>query len=186
MHNATLAVSTWKGPRGKATQGPTMSAAFSGHGDEPGAGSFGPLLYNVVYCSQASAGVGDDDVDNILASARRANPEHGITGMLVFGSGVFMQWLEGPRDNVSALMALLRKDKRHHNIVLLSETEELRERLFPDWDMERVSAEHIREVLVDAQGSAHDPKVARTLQLMITSLDGGLLTPSAAGRPGQG
>jgi hypothetical protein len=163
-----------------------MSAAFSGHGDEPGAGSFGPLLYNVVYCSQASAGVDDDDVNDILACARRANPEHGITGILVFGSGVFMQWLEGPRDTVSALMALLRKDKRHHNIILLSETEEARERLFPDWDMERVSSEHIREVLVDAQGSVHDPQVARTLQVMLTSLDSGLLAPSGAGQPGQG
>ena len=145
-------------------------------GDEPASGQAFPLLYNVVYCSRASAGVDDAVVDRIIESARRFNPEHGITGLLVFGSGVFFQWLEGPRDTVTQLMGMIRSDPRHDNIVLLSEVEEVRERLFPDWDMELVSTDNIREVLVDALESAADQGNAAALTRLLDQLDTGALS----------
>jgi Sensors of blue-light using FAD len=153
-----------------------MSASLHSQGDEPGFGQAFPVLYNVVYCSRATAGVDDAEVQRIIASARRWNPVHGVTGMLVFGSGIFFQWLEGPRDNVTSLMALLRTDRRHENIIELSEVEEVRERLFPDWDMELVTGDHIREVLIDAQGSASDPKNAQALGQLLAELDSGQLS----------
>ena len=134
-----------------------MSAPHPSRGDEPGFGHAVPSLYNVVYCSRATAGVDDAEVQRIIATARRCNAEQGITGMLVFGSGIFFQWLEGPRHSVTALMALLRDDPRHENVIELSETEEVRERLFPDWDMELVSGDHIREVLQDGERLAVPP-----------------------------
>lgn len=149
-----------------------MSAPPLSQGDEPGFGRAAfPALYNVVYCSRATAGVDDAEVQRIIATARRCNAQHGITGMLVFGSGIFFQWLEGPRDNVTALMALLRKDRRHENVVELSAEEDIGERLFPTWDMELVSSEHIREVLQDAHGSATDPKKAQALERLLAHLD---------------
>jgi hypothetical protein len=154
----------------------TMSALSLSHGDEPGFGPTEPKLYNLVYCSRATAGVDDAQVQRIIATARRSNAEYGITGMLVFGSGIFFQWLEGPRDNVTALMTRLHADTRHNNIVLLSEVEEVRERLFPDWDMELVSGDHIREVLVDAQDNARDPKSAQALRQLLAELDSGQLS----------
>ncbi len=95
--------------------------------------------------------------------------------MLVFGSGIFFQWLEGPRHSVMALMATLQTDARHASIVSLSTTEEVRERLFPDWDMERVTAPDIRDVLVDALGHAKDEKNAAALRLLLQELDSGPL-----------
>ena len=148
-----------------------MSAIYTSQGDEPLSGRAYPLLYNVVYCSRAAAGVDGTDVDRIIESARRHNAAHGITGMLVFGSGVFFQWLEGPRDNVTRLMAMLRTDPRHEQMVQLSEIEEVRERLFPDWDMELVTSEHIREVLLDALGVAEDTQHAEVLRSMLEQLD---------------
>ena len=153
-----------------------MTAFHPSRGDEPGLGDAFPPLYNVVYCSRATVGVGDADVDNIIATARRQNAEPGITGMLVFGSGIFFQWLEGPRHNVLALMALLRTDRRHENIVQLSEVEEVRERLFPDWDMELVTSDHIRDVLEDALASADDPRNAHALGQLLAQLDAGELS----------
>jgi Sensors of blue-light using FAD len=138
------------------------------YGDE--AGRLERPLYNVVYCSRASAGVDAAVVDAIITTARRFNAANGITGMLVFGSGVFMQWLEGPRDNVTALMAMIVSDPRHHHVVQLSDSEEVRERLFPDWDMELVDADHIREVLLDARDSATDPRNAASLDRMLAEL----------------
>ena len=153
-----------------------MSALPSTRGDEPGFGPYVPVLYNVVYCSRATAGVDDEEVQRIIATARRANREHGITGMLVFGSGIFFQWLEGPRDTVMTLMSLLRTDRRHQNIILLSEVEEVRERLFPDWEMELVTGEHVREVLQDARNNASDPNSAQALTDMLAELDSGSLS----------
>ena len=67
------------------------------YGDEPGMGGGLPMIYNLVYCSRATAGVDDAVVSEIIASSRRHNPARGITGMLVFGGGIFFQWLEGIR-----------------------------------------------------------------------------------------
>ena len=148
-----------------------MSAPPHSQGDEPGFGPRVAALYNVVYCSRATEGVDDAEVERIIATARRCNAEHGITGMLVFGSGIFFQWLEGPRDEVAALMGLLRNDRRHENVVELSAEEDIGERLFPTWDMELVSSEHIREVLQDALDSARDVKKKQALQRLLAHLD---------------
>jgi hypothetical protein len=126
----------------------------------------------MVYCSRAAAGIADADVNRIVESARRWNP--------VFGSGVFFQWLEGPRENVLHLMSLLKADPRHESVVLLSESEEVRERLFPDWDMERVEPDSIRDVLEDALDNAEDLKNAEVLRLLLEHLDSGELRQLSA------
>lgn len=152
-----------------------MSTNFEAHGDEPLSGHAFPLLYNMVYCSRAAPGVDDAAVDRIIASSRRWNPARGITGLLVFGSGIFFQWLEGPRHSITELMATLQTDTRHGSIVPLSTTEEVRERLFPDWDMELVTATDIRDVLVDALEHAKDAQNADVLRLLLQELDSGQL-----------
>lgn len=148
-----------------------MNAFQSSRGDEPTLDPLLPRLYNVVYCSRAANGVDAADVERIIASARRHNPAVGITGLLVFGSGVFFQWLEGPRDSVTALMATLKADARHDTIVELSANEEVRERLFPEWDMEFVESTDIREVLLDALDDAEDPKNVAALGALLEHID---------------
>jgi hypothetical protein len=144
-------------------------------------GSALPLLHQVVYCSRAAEGVDDAAVAGIVAAARRHNPAHGITGLLVFGSGVFFQWIEGPRAQIVGLMALIRDDARHRDVVMLSETDEVRERLFPEWDMELVGADDIREVLEDALDTATDPGNVTALTGMLRKLDHGSLDSLGAG-----
>ena len=58
----------------------------------------------------------------------------GITGLLVFGSGIFFQWLEGPRDKVTAAFTRIAQDDRHLDVRLIW-SGDAEERLFPDWDM---------------------------------------------------
>jgi len=139
------------------------------------------LLFQTTYCSRAAADVDDAAVERILAAAHERNPRLGITGLLVFGGGIFFQWLEGPRDAVAGLMDMIRGDGRHDSVVTLSETEEVRERLFPHWDMELVSADDIRDVLVDAHEGAADPRSAATLSLMLEQLERGALSPLGRG-----
>lgn len=152
-----------------------MSADDSTYGDEPGYRRPSLPLFNLVYCSRATAGVDMAAVERIVATARRSNPQRSITGLLVFGSGVFFQWLEGPRDNVLALMARLKTDPRHEDVTTLS-AEDVSERLFPDWDMELVTGDHIREVLLDAHGNATDPKSQAALSRLLDDLDRGPLS----------
>ena len=150
-----------------------MSISPRSQSDEPLAGHAYPLLYNVVYCSRAADGINDEAVARIIETSRRWNPAQGITGLLVFGSGIFFQWLEGPRDNVLHLMDKLKKDPRHQDVVPLSAVEEVRERLFPDWDMELVTGDDIRDVLVDALDNAKDANNIKALALLLTQLDAG-------------
>ena len=148
-----------------------MPAFDAASADEPGFSPGSPMLYNLVYCSRAAPGVDAAVVDKIIATARRANPLHGVTGMLVFGSGIFFQWLEGPRSAVQRLMGLIKADPRHLQVVMLSETEESRERLFPTWDMELVEPDHIRDVLSDAIDSAEDENNAAALRSLLIEVE---------------
>jgi hypothetical protein len=157
-----------------------MSASQLAHSVPPIPGDSTPLLYNLVYCSRAKAGLDDAAVDRIVQSSHRRNPERGITGLLVFGSGIFFQWLEGPRDHVTALMAYLKTDPRHENVLTLRETEDVRERLFPNWDMERVATNDIRDVLGDALDLTTDERTAAVLNDLLAKLDDGGLQSLAA------
>ena len=139
--------------------------------DEPDSAFEEQLLFNLVYCSQVSDGIGQTEVDAIVATARRFNPALGITGVLVFGSGVFFQWIEGPKTNVLELVKRIDADSRHKQMTILSSDEEIRERIFPTWDMELVGADDIRDVLEDALHTAQESKNVDALKGLIKSLE---------------
>lgn len=113
-----------------------------------------PRIMHFAYCSRAADGVDDCEVGRIVESAQRSNLGRDITGVLVFGGGVFFQWIEGPAAQLQNLIANLHSDPRHYDIVTLGQSEEERERLYPNWGMEMVEAEDIRTVLQDALESA--------------------------------
>lgn len=134
-----------------------------------------PVLRTFVYCSRAAEGVGDVEVGRIVEAAQRRNSARGITGVLVFGSGVFFQWIEGPATAIEDLISNLHRDPRHHDVVALDRSEEKRERLYPNWEMERVEADDIRAVLQDALGSAEDENNVAALQRILEHLASGPL-----------
>jgi hypothetical protein len=70
---------------------------------------------------------------------------------------------------------LIEKDPRHQSIIYLSSGEEVRERLFPDWAMELVSADSVRDVLLDARENANDQSNQVALDLLLAELDTGRL-----------
>ena len=90
--------------------------------------------------------------------------------VLVFGSGVFFQWIEGPKAEVMSLVKMIETDVRHEMMVTLSTDEEIRERVFPTWDMELVDAEDIQEVLQDALQTTRDKRSIDALQLLLDNL----------------
>jgi len=144
--------------------------------DEPGFPREADLGYaaisleTFVYCSRASEGVGEVEVDHLIEFSQRRNVARGITGVLVFGNGVFFQWVEGPPTEVQNLIASLHRDSRHHDIVELDRTVDKRERLYPGWEMERVEADEIRTVLLDALESAEDENSIAALTRILEHL----------------
>ena len=129
------------------------------------------FIHHIVYCSQAAQHMDKGAIEKILVTAKHHNPRLGITGLLVFGSGIFFQWLEGPKDNVTSLFEIIYADPRHADVVLLTKEDEFRERLFPNWDMELVAAEDICAVLEDAMHEASDPKQKNSLSNMLQELN---------------
>ena len=116
---------------------------------------------------------GFEAFDHLEGANAPGHARQHITGWLVFGSGIFFQWLEGKREDVKRLMGSITADARHNTIVILSESEDVGERLFEDWDMELVSADDIREVLLDAISSSHDKKNVAALRMLLTEIHSG-------------
>ena len=88
----------------------------------------------VLYRSAARDGLGKDDLQAILASARERNGQHGITGCLHHEDGLFFRWLEGPAEKIDLVMAMIRKDGRHDQLTVLDDGA-LDQRRFRDWHM---------------------------------------------------
>jgi Sensors of blue-light using FAD len=142
---------------------------------DPDADFAAPLLETFVYCSRAAKGVDNAEVDRLIAFSQARNVDREITGVLVFGSGVFFQWIEGPPAAVQELIAGLYSDTRHYDIVQLDRSIDKRDRLYPGWEMELVDADDIREVLHDALESAEDEANVASLNRILAHLDAGPL-----------
>ena len=91
-------------------------------------------LISLVYLSEAVGHLSHLDLAELLAKSRANNFTLGITGMLLFKQGRFLQALEGKRDDVMALYRKISKDFRHRKVITLS-SETISQRNFPDWTM---------------------------------------------------
>jgi len=92
-------------------------------------------LARLIYASRAVAGaMSSDQVRTILLKAIQNNRVSAITGMLVVGDGRFLQFLEGPADEVEATFVRIRLDPRHTDVVVIARGAAER-RLFRDWNM---------------------------------------------------
>ncbi len=90
-------------------------------------------MKQLIYRSQPF-GFDNSMLAGILMQARRNNPRNGITGALICRQDMYIQLIEGPNDAIDALFARISGDDRHTNVqVMLSE--EVVERMFPDWAM---------------------------------------------------
>ena len=96
------------------------------------------MLVRLLYASTLAAPKDATVIDSILAQSRTHNPALGITGVLVYSEGVFLQAIEGGRKQVSQLYQHICADKRHTDVVLLH-FEEITERRFGSWTMGQVN-----------------------------------------------
>ncbi|UAB78265.1 BLUF domain-containing protein [Erythrobacter sp. SCSIO 43205] len=88
----------------------------------------------MTYQSIASAPPTDQELNALVAQARLRNQSVGVTGMLLYEDGRFLQTLEGPPAALSQVWSSIQRDERHEDIELLSE-HYVEARLFSDWDL---------------------------------------------------
>lgn len=87
-----------------------------------------------IYMSSSTELLNEDQLIDLLTKCRENNKQRGITGMLLYADGSFMQVLEGEENAVTNLYLTIRQDARHRNIINMGDGE-LKERNFPQWTM---------------------------------------------------
>lgn len=109
---------------------------------------YGLMLSQYLYISTAPD-LGRDEVDAILDSSSRNNPERGITGLLLYNGRNFLQLLEGEESTLVSLMTRIAHDPRHSGISMLGR-KEIDERTCPDWAMRRI---YLADSIADRKGN---------------------------------
>lgn len=78
--------------------------------------------------------LGKADLHDILRVSRDRNAARGVTGVLLYYGGLFLQVMEGDDASVIDLMETLQRDRHHADLrIILDEAAD--ERLFPDRSM---------------------------------------------------
>ena len=91
-------------------------------------------LHHLTYVSSATGLFSTEQLHELLAKARVANERDGITGMLLYKDGNFMQTIEGPAPAIDALRERIELDPRHRGIIFLRSGSR-EQRLFDGWSM---------------------------------------------------
>ncbi len=105
------------------------------------------MLVQCLYASRPSAKLTSNQIDVILEQSRRNNPLLGLTGILCFTDDVFIQLLEGGRDEVCELFNSIIRDDRHRDVRILV-FEEIGQRRFGNWTMGQVDISKINPGLL--------------------------------------
>jgi len=104
------------------------------------------MLVRLLYCSRA-VDTSATAIESILDKAREHNPVSGITGILCYGGGIFLQAIEGGRMPVSELYGHIQGDARHKDVALLH-YEEISERRFSGWTMGQVNVSKLNHSIL--------------------------------------
>ncbi len=91
-------------------------------------------MFHLIYVSSATQDFSKADLDELLAQCRENNTKLGLTGMLLFKDGNFMQVLEGDEGVVRELYTKISTDPRHTGVFILLQGHSV-DRQFPDWSM---------------------------------------------------
>ena len=119
-------------------------------------------MIQISYLSKTSSPMSAAQLVSLLQQCHANNTARGVTGMLFYGNGTFLQVIEGEATTVDELVGKIARDPRHEDIRILSR-KAIEHREHPDWSMgfEQVTAEGLRDVvgLRDFSESDFTPEV---------------------------
>jgi hypothetical protein len=115
----------------------------------------------IIYASAATKPFPQADLVELLKLARSKNTAAGISGMLLYHCGSFLQVLEGPEGNVEELFVKIGNDPRHKKRILLWR-ETIQQKEFANWSMGFVDTTNVAERV---EGFVDYAKQLRTMTL---------------------
>lgn len=108
----------------------------------------GGQMFSMTYVSSSSHTFDEPELDYLLQRSREWNRGHGLSGLLLYKAGAFMQAIEGDEKSVRrTFRRRIRRDGRHGDIRILH-AGEIEARSFPEWTIgfNRVATENDLEV----------------------------------------
>ena len=91
-------------------------------------------MIELVYASAARHSFTPKELTELLAKARTNNQALGVSGLLLYHRGSFLQVLEGEEPVVDALFEKIAKDPRHDRCIVIKRST-IASRRFADWNM---------------------------------------------------
>lgn len=91
-------------------------------------------LIQLIYTSAAKSDMSQAELETILAKSVVNNTRDGLTGMLLYHEGCFMQAIEGEDAMVMATFERIGRDPRHGHVLMIEQSE-ITERAFSRFTM---------------------------------------------------
>ncbi len=91
-------------------------------------------LQALVYVSSAIKQLSVQEIEKLLFKARARNIEYGVTGVLLYIGGNFMQYIEGKPADLDLIYKIITEDPMHSGIIELMRRK-VDEREFSNWSM---------------------------------------------------
>lgn len=91
-------------------------------------------MLSITYISAAVQSPDNAALFKMLAAWRSGNQQFGITGLLLYKAGSFIQTIEGEDAAVLTLFKNIKRDPFHRNVVAVMQ-ETIQERHFDNWSM---------------------------------------------------
>lgn len=91
-------------------------------------------MYYLIYGSYAAIDFIDERLMELLEHAREKNKQLGVTGMLYYFSGQFIQLIEGEQNTIMQLASTIATDSRHKYFKVMKEGA-IDKRFFKEWSM---------------------------------------------------
>jgi hypothetical protein len=136
----------------------------------------------MLYVSTAVGPITTSVTGTILRSAQAWNNDHGITGVLCQGQGVYLQVLEGKRVEVNALYARIAEDKRHKNVQLMA-FEDITGRRYGAWAMAHVDLTEADSMLALKTSDAQFDPYTVTGERVMAHIDALIAAGKVMGAP---
>jgi hypothetical protein len=91
-------------------------------------------LHSILYISSAVNPPSYDQIIHLLTRARERNAAKDITGILLLVDSNFMQYIEGPEQNLKEVFEIIKKDPMHKGIIEIV-NEPIQSRIYFGWNM---------------------------------------------------
>jgi hypothetical protein len=95
-------------------------------------------IIRLIYASHARPDMGYEELKQIITTASAHNERNGISGLLCYSGGAFLQAIEGKRVAINQLYNRIVRDPRHTDCELLS-CGPIEVRSFIEWSMKMIS-----------------------------------------------